>query len=68
VQIYDNLELSMTTTKKNDSEKNKPVSEMDKSMNMSRSDFQLETEDLKKKFKLDSLVEMKLKKLIKKDK
>ncbi len=57
----------MTTTKKNDSEKNKPVSEMDKSMNMSRSEFQLETEDLKKKFKLDSLVEMKLKKLIKKD-
>lgn len=66
VQIYDNLELSMTTTKKNDSEKNKPVSEMEKSMNMSRSEFQLETEDLKKKFKLDSLVEMKLKKLIKK--
>lgn len=31
----------MTTTKKNDSEKNKPVSEMDKSMNMSHSDFQL---------------------------
>lgn len=26
VQIYENLELSMTTTKKNDSEKNKPVS------------------------------------------
>lgn len=58
----------MTTTKKNDSEKNKPVSEMDKSINMSRSEFQLETEDLKKKFKLDSLVEMKLKKLIKNDK
>lgn len=29
---------------------------MDKSINMSRSEFQLETEDLKKKFKLDSLV------------
>jgi hypothetical protein len=58
----------MTTTKKNDSEKNKPVSDMEKSINMSRSEFQLETEDLKKKFKLDSLVEMKLKKLIKKDK
>jgi hypothetical protein len=41
---------------------------MDKSINMSRSEFQLETEDLKKKFKLDSLVEMKLKKLIKKEK
>jgi hypothetical protein len=40
---------------------------MDKSMNMSQSDFQLETEDLKKKFKLDSLVEMKLKRLMKKD-
>lgn len=57
----------MTTTKKNDSEKNKPVSEMQKSINMSRSEFQLETEDLKKKFKLDSLVEMKLKKLMKKN-
>lgn len=66
VQIYENLELSMTTTKKNDSEKNKPASEMEKSMNMSNSEFQLETEDLKKKFKLDSLVEMKLKKLMNK--
>ena len=66
VQVYDNLELSMTTTKKNDSDKNKPASEMEKSINMSHSDFQLETEDLKKKFKLDSLVEMRLQKLMKK--
>ncbi len=33
---------------------------------MSQSDFQLETEDLKRKFKLDSLVQMKLQKLMKK--
>lgn len=33
---------------------------------MSQSDFQLEAADLKRKFKLDSLVEMKLKKLMKK--
>jgi len=57
----------MTTTKKNDSDKNKPVSEMEKSINMSHSDIQLETEDLKRKFKLDSMVEMKLKKLMKKE-
>lgn len=57
----------MTTTKKNDSDKNKPASEMEKSINMSHSDIQLETEDLKRKFKLDSMVEMKLKRLIKKD-
>lgn len=31
----------MTTTKKNDSEKNKPVSDMEKSINMSHSDFHL---------------------------
>ena len=41
VQVYENLELSMTTTKKNDSERNKPVSEMEKSIYMSQSDIQL---------------------------
>lgn len=56
----------MTTTKKENSEKNKPVSEMEKSIDMSHSEFQLQTEDLKKKFKLDSLVELKLKKLMNK--
>ena len=40
---------------------------MEKSINMSHSDIQLETEDLKRKFKLDSMVEMKLKKLMKKE-
>jgi hypothetical protein len=64
VQTYENLELSMTTTKKNDSERNKPVSEMERSMNMSQSDIQLESEELKKKFKLDSMIEMKLKRLM----
>lgn len=66
VQIFENLQLSMTTTKKENSEKNKPVSEMEKSIDMSHSEFQLQTEDLKKKFKLDSLVELKLKKLMNK--
>jgi hypothetical protein len=31
----------MTTTKKENSEKNKPVSEMEKSIDMSHSEFQL---------------------------
>ena len=65
IQTYENLELSMTTTKKNeDSERNKPVSEMEKSIDMSQSDIQLETEELKKKFRLDSEIEMKLKRLM----
>lgn len=64
VQVYQNLELSMTTTKKNDSEKNKPVSDMQKSVNMSESELLLQTQQLKRKFKLDSMVQMKLKKLM----
>lgn len=39
---------------------------MDNSISMSNSDFQLQTEELKKKFKLDSLIEMKLNRLINK--
>ena len=57
----------MTTTKKNDSEHNKPVSEMERSQELSHSMLQLEGDDLKRKFKLDSLVEMKLNKLMKKN-
>lgn len=57
------------TTKKNDDdedEHNKPTSEIEQSISLSNSEFQLPTEDLKKKFKLDSLVEMKLNKILNK--
>ena len=51
----------MTTKQMNgnedeESEKNKPISDIDHSVELSNSDFQLETEALKQKFKLDSLV------------
>lgn len=70
IQNFENLELSITTKKQddedNESEKNKPISEIDRSVELNSSEFHLETEALKQKFKLDSLVEMRLKKLMEK--
>jgi hypothetical protein len=57
------------TTKKiddDDEDQNKPASEIEQSISLSNSEFQLPTEDLKRKFKLDSLVEMKLNKILNK--
>lgn len=42
------------------------MSDIDQSISLSNSEFQMETEDLKKKFKLDSDVEMRLNKILKK--
>ena len=70
IQVFENLELSITTTKNQqnmeENDKNKPISEMDHSVDLSSENFQMETEALKQKFKLDSEIEMKLNKLMKK--
>lgn len=73
IQVFENLELSITTTKNNnhgnldESERGKPISEIDHSVDLSNEDFQMEAGALKQKFKLDSLVEMRLNKLMKKN-
>lgn len=71
IQVFDNLELSVTTKKQgedNQSSANKPISEMEGSVELSHSEFHLETEALKQKFKLDSMVEMRLNRLMGKEK
>ena len=58
IQVFENLQLSITTTKNQqnseEQEKNKPISEMDHSVDLSSENFQMQTEALKQKFKLDS--------------
>lgn len=61
--------MSITTKNQQnneENEKNKPISEMEHSVDLSSENFQMETEALKQKFKLDSEIEMKLNKLMKK--